>query len=608
MPVRNAALAAAVFAAAVVCAAPPANPPGAKKIPRAKLHPEVAAAFEGLTSPQRRSAERWLRSLTLREKAGQLIIIPFYGENPGARTRAYRAYRGSVRDLRVGGLVLVNRLEDGVVRYAEAAGVVAFVNRMQKIARVPLLVAGDFERGASMRVAAAVRFPHAMAYGAANDPAATRALGAATARESRALGVHWIFAPVADVNSNPDNPVINTRSFGEDPRLVSTHVRAFIEGAHSAKARPVLVTAKHFPGHGDTAADSHLELATIPASRPRLDQVELAPFRAAIAAGVDAVMTAHIAVPAVEKKTVPATVSAAVLTGLLREEMKFRGLVVTDAMDMQGLAARFAPGEAAVRALLAGADVLLMPPKPAEAARAVVAAVKEGRLAVERIDRSVARILAAKARVGLGRASLVNPREHQALLGAREAERQARAAAEAALTAVRIEGRAFPPADPARAAYFLLVERPGSGQGRQLAEEIARRAPEAKVLALDPSLNEEQADAAAAEVRSCDSLFLAAYSAGGSFSGESALPPGYRRLLAALEALGKPAVLAALGSPYLLRAFPGIPSQLAAFSTSPASESALARAIFSEIPVRGTLPVTIPGVAAAGAGIDVPPR
>src|SRR6185295_19022884 len=215
------------------------------------------------------------------------------------------------------------------------------------------------------------------------------------------LGVQWVFAPVADVNNNPQNPVINIRSYGENPDEVAEHVAAYIDGAHSDPKNPVLVTAKHFPGHGDTTIDSHLDLARLEASRDRISEVELKPFQAAIAHKVDSIMTAHMTVPAIDPSDIPATVSVRVLTGLLREDLGFQGLVITDAMEMAGLAKQFNTGEASVRAIEAGADVLLMPPDPGVAIRAVLAAVGRGRISRKRIDDSALRILEAKVRLGL---------------------------------------------------------------------------------------------------------------------------------------------------------------------------------------------------------------
>src|SRR6266851_5826622 len=372
----------------------------------AQPRPRVAAIPSPATD--RQIALRWLRAMTLREEVAQLIIMPFYGDSPGTQTRAYRQFAQAVRDLRIGGFVILNRVQNGTLRTADPYRMVAFVNRMQRLARIPLIVAGDFERGASMRVDNTTLFPHAMAFAAAGDPQATSYCGEITARDSRALGVQWVFFPVADVNSNPDNPIINIRSYGESPGDVSAHVRAFIEGARSDPKTRVLTTAKHFPGHGDTSVDSHLAMPSIQSDRAHLESIEFVPFRAAIEERVDSIMTAHIAVPAIDPSGLPATLSPAILTGVLRDDLKFQGLVVTDALEMAGVAKGYSSGETAVRALEAGADVLLMPPDPEAAIRAVVAAVRKGRLTAKRIDESVVRVLAAKQGLGLDRTKLVD--------------------------------------------------------------------------------------------------------------------------------------------------------------------------------------------------------
>jgi beta-N-acetylhexosaminidase len=377
----------AVWASLCILAALPgqllASP--ARKAPRPaeKLAPITASG----------QVRRWMRNMTLRDEIAQLVLIAFHGESPNSGSREYLRFLRLIRDVRVGGLILTNVSNGHTIQKAEPYALAAFLNRMQRLARIPLMVGGDFERGASMRVEGVTVFPHAMAFGAAGDPELSRFEGEVTAREARALGVDWVYYPVADVNNNPDNPIINIRSFGEDPQAVAAQVRAFIEGAHSDRRNYVLVTAKHFPGHGDTAVDSHLNLPSIAADRARLESVELVPFRAAIDAGVDAVMTAHIAVPALAPPELPATLSPAILTGLLRDELGFHGLVITDALEMGGIAKGFSTAEAAVRALEAGADTLLMPSDPEAAIRAVVAAVASGRLKRQRIRESVVKIL-----------------------------------------------------------------------------------------------------------------------------------------------------------------------------------------------------------------------
>jgi beta-N-acetylhexosaminidase len=256
------------------------------------------------------TVRNWMRGMSLHDKVAQLVMMPIYGEVTNTRSAAFRKYQHFVRDLHVGGVIVTGHILNGTVRNAEPFAMAALLNRLQKTSRVPLLVGADFERGTSMRVTSTTAWPYSMAFAAAKDLDGVKYEGAETAREARALGVNWLFAPVSDVNNNPDNPIINIRSYGEDPAEVSSFVQAFITGAHSDTRTPVLVTAKHFPGHGDTAQDSHIGLARLDADLPRIESVELVPFRAAIAAGVDAVMTAHLAVPALEPENEPAEARA----------------------------------------------------------------------------------------------------------------------------------------------------------------------------------------------------------------------------------------------------------------------------------------------------------
>ena len=508
-----------------------------------------------------------MRALSLREKIAQLVVAPFYGENPPSRSRAGRQFDRLVRKVRVGGLVIINLMPGGGIRPADPRDMAAFLNRMQRRAKIPLLVAGDFERGTSMRVTRSTRFPHAMAYGAAADYAATRFLGAETARQARALGVHWVLAPVADVNVNPDNPVINIRSFGEDPEEVSRHVKAFIEGA---RAETVLVTAKHFPGHGDTAVDSHLDLPRLDAGLERLQKVELAPFRAAIAAGVDCVMAAHIAVAALDPSGAPATVSRPILTNLLQEQLGFHGLVSTDAMDMRGLSKQFEPGEAAVRALEAGADILLMPPNPEVAIRAIEMAIRKKRLSRARIEQSVRKILSAKVRVGLAAKRTVDLNKAVSAMETPESQAQAQHVADRAVALIK--GRA-PLRDPSSACYTVL----GTGeQGEEFTRQVRSRAPQAIVTTGSaPSPN-------------CSQIVVAAFATSSRTS--AVIPPGF------IEQISKPFTIVALGNPSLLRDFNGAGNMLATFSTVPASETAAVKVLFGEIRPSGRAPVTIPGI------------
>ncbi len=549
---------------------------------------------------------RWMRTLTLREKVAQLIYIPFHGAAPNSRSREYRQFVKLVRDTRVGGLVLVNWNNGRLTQKAQPYTAGAFLNRMQRLARVPLMVAGDFERGASMRVDGTTVFPQAMAFGATGDPALTRFEGQVTAREARAVGVQWIFFPVADVNNNPDNPIINIRSFGEDPQQVAAHVTAFIEGAHSDPHNRVLTTAKHFPGHGDTAVDTHMNMAVINASRERMESVELAPFRAAIQAGVDSIMTAHIAVPALAPADVPATLSPAILTGLLRGAMGFKGIIVTDALEMGGIAKGYGSGEAAVLALEAGADALVMPPDPEAAVKAVVAAVESHRLTRARIDESVARLLAAKERTGLDRKRLVDLEAIGDQIAAPEDEERAQQIAERAVTLAKNDGNLIPLRAPAKTCFLTLAESRASSEGLEFAQEVHRREKSAQVFSLDASMPAPSLDAVVQKTAECESFTVAAFASVAAYRSDVGLGGEFPGMLDALFATGKPVILVALGNPYMVRSFPKAGAFLLTFSTVPLSETAAVKALFGAIPIRGHLPVSIPGVAKIGEGMELP--
>jgi len=542
-----------------------------------------------------------MKTLTLHDKIAQLIFIPFYGAAPNTATREYRKFVRLVRETHVGGLVLVNWSNGHVMQKAEPYALAAFINRMQRLAPIPLMVSGDFERGASMRVDNTTVFPHAMAFGATGDPSLARFEGEVTAREARALGVQWVFFPVADVNSNPDNPIINIRSFGENPQDVAKFVTAFIEGARSDPKTRVLTTAKHFPGHGDTSVDTHMNLATISAGPEQLRRVELVPFEAAIRAGVDSVMTAHIAVPALDAPDVPATTSRAIITGLLREQLGFKGIVVTDALEMGGIKS-YSAGDAAVKALEAGVDVLLMTPDPEAALRAVMAAVRSGRLSAKRIDESVERVLDAKVLTGLDRKRFVDVDAIADSVNSPEANRRAQEIADRAVTLVKNDRNLIPLAAPAKTCFVVLAESRSSTSGQAFQQELKRRMQSAQICMLDPTMPLPVIEPA------CENFVVMAFASVSAYAGEVALRGDYPTLIDQLVATGKPVALVAMGSPYLLRNFPKVSAYLATFSTVPPSEIAALKALLGEIPIHGRLPVTIPGSAKYGDGIQLPVR
>jgi len=576
---------------AILAAAPPSK----------KIDPKPASQVNPIV-------HKWMRSMTLRDEVAQLIIMPIYGEAMHTRSANYRKYQHFVRDLHVGGVIVTGHVTSGTTRNAEPYAMAALLNRMQKLARVPLLVAADFERGASMRVNSTTNWPYNMAFAAGKDLAGATYEGAETAREARAMGVNWIFAPVADVNNNPDNPIINIRSYGENPREVSNFVQAYIAGAHSDARNQVMVTAKHFPGHGDTATDSHLGLARLEADRKRIESVELEPFRASIAAGVDAIMTAHMAVPAFEPENVPATVSAKILTGLLRGQLDFHGIIVTDAMDMQGLASLYNTGESAVRSIEAGSDVLLMPRKAEDAINGVLAAIESGRLTRQRIDDSVIKVLSAKVKLGLGQGQrkLVNLEGIGDTVGSPEADERAQMVADRAVTLVKDQKDQLPLRHPESTCLIAMTEGRRGQQGIRLVEEVRKRAPKMPVSVLDPAMSKADFDEVTRTSADCSQIVVAAYVTVSAYRGNVAMAGDYPDFLNGLIAGKVPVTLAALGNPYLVRSFPNAVAYMTTYSPTPTSEAALVKALFGEIAITGHLPVTIPGIAKYGDGLQIP--
>jgi beta-N-acetylhexosaminidase len=547
------------------------------------------AAKSTLPAPVRAA----LASMSLEEEAAQLIVAPFYGENPHHTTKIWREIDGWVHGRHIGGLILLNRVQQGIVNNAEPFETAAFLNRIQRRSKLPLIIGGDFERGASMRLKSTTRFPHLMAFGAADDLGATRALGLATARESRALGFHWIFAPDADVNNNPANPIINTRSFGEQPQRVAEHVKAFIDGAHSLPGHPVLVTVKHFPGHGDTATDSHIGLARIDASRERMDQVEFVPFRAAIAQGVDAVMSAHLHVPALEPEEIPGTVSKKIMTDLLRTEFGFQGLITTDAMDMQGLTKMFSPAEAAVRSVEAGVDVLLVPASVDQSIDGLVRAVRSGRLSRERLRASVTRILMAKYKLGLFTKRLVDLENISEATADPEHESLSRNVAARALSVLRSDSALLPLPDPAQACVYVLAENRFSSQGQAMLASWQARVPKGRIVRLDPQTSSADIDAHLAQTGNCASLVVAAFVNVAAYRGDVALRGEFPRFVRSIFSSSTPSLLVSLGSPYLARSFPEARNVLTTFSSAPSAEEAAIRALLGEVKATAKPPVTI---------------
>jgi len=559
-----------------------------------------------LSAVERQWVNRAMRRMTADEKIGQLLFTTFHGVFTSTESAEYQKLLHEVTDLHVGGFIVVTRITQLGIEKSQTYPTAVLANQLQAKSKLPLLVGADFERGSAMRLDEGTSFPTQMAIAAGGDPRDAYTMGKITAIEARQAGVQWIYAPVADVNNNPGNPIINTRSFGEDPARVSDFVTQYIRGVQENGG---LATAKHFPGHGDTAADSHIDLPVIRADRQRLNSLELVPFRSAISAGVGSIMTGHLNVPALEPDTdTPATLSSHILTDLLRSDLHFQGLVVTDAMDMGGIAVRFAPGEAAVRAILAGADCLLMPPVPDAAFLALQHAVKSGRISRERLDASVRRVLEAKARLGLNKARVVDLNAVNSKFGEPPWQAQAQQISDRGITLLRDTPRRLPldATKPSRALFVALYADPEPVPGEDLERELRRRFDSVITLRADTRFR-NAANLKLPSLDSYDVAILALFVRVSDRKGNVDVPEEQAALAEQLYTSGKPVVTIAFGSPYLIERFPHGETWLGAFGISDVAQISMARALFGEIPIQGHLPVTIPGISLkAGFGVEVP--
>jgi len=544
--------------------------------------------------------------MTLEEKVGQLLFTTYHGSFTSTDSPAYAQMVHDIEQLHVGGFINVTQGSPLGFLKSQAYPTAVLSNQLQAKSKLPLLIGADFERGTAMRLDEGTSFPTAMALAAAGNPKDAYTMGKITALEARAAGIQWIYAPDADINSNPGNPIINTRSFGEDPQRVAEFVTEFVRGVQENGG---LATAKHFPGHGDTISDSHIDLPVVNADRERLDRLELVPFRAAIAAGVGSIMTGHLNVPALEPDpNTPATLSSRVLTDLLRKQLAFEGLVVTDAMDMGGITVRYAPGDAAVRAFLAGADALLMPPVPDAAYEALLAAVKSGRISQDRLDASVRRILKAKDRLGLQNNRLVEVPSLNRNFGRATWQAESQEISDRGITLLRDTVRRLPldGTKPARALLVCLYADPEPYPGEDLERELRKRFDSLVTLRADTKFAKAE-NLKLPSPDSYDIAILALFVRVSDRKGDVDVPADQFPLIQQIYGNGKPVISVGLGSPYLIERFPQAQTWLSVFGISDVAQVSAARAIFGEIPIRGRLPVSIPGVdLKAGFGLQVP--
>ncbi len=538
---------------------------------------------------------RLLENMSLEEKIGQLFFISAEGEFYSEDDARYRDLLSRIREYGVGGVIFFR---------GDIYGQAILTNRLQSVSEIPLWITQDMEYGAAMRVSGTTRIVPAMGVAATGNPDYAFWAGKITAREAKALGVHQVYAPVLDVNNNPDNPVINVRSFGGDPEEVARFGNRFIEGVQSEN---MLATGKHFPGHGDTDVDSHISLPVIPFGYERLDSLELVPFRSAIQNGLGSIMSAHIAFPELgENPQLPATMDGRILSGILRDSLGFDGLVVTDGLEMSGIASHYSPGEAVVRSLKAGADVMLLSPDMITAVNEVKRAVERGELSEQRIDHSVRKLLELKNRRGLfGRGEVdldelsrrIHTLEHRLVAG--EISRRS-------LTLVKNEGDILPirAAEYPRVTVISVADdesgRTGSGLGRLFGQYH----PNVDFHVLDQRSGSEEKREILQDAREADLVVI------GSFiyvrSGQPVQLDDDQLDFLRQVTSSRPSALIAFGNPYVVRDLPETDVQMMAWSASGDQVESVVPALFGGSRIDGRLPMEIPGMYESGYGLTLP--
>src|ERR1700722_8055443 len=570
-------------------------------------------------------AEKTLRKLTLEEEIGQVFMIWCRASFLNVENPEYLELLNAMQKYHVGSFAMTVHVDGPYLLRSEPYEAAELLNRLQKESKLPLLFAADFERGVSMRLMGTTVFPHAMAFGGDGKVEDAEAFGRISAEEARAIGIHWNFFPAADVTTNPANPIINARSFGEDPKQVGDLVAAYIKGAHEGG---MLTTVKHFPGHGDTATDSHLGVASVNVDRAHLDSIELPPFRQAIAAGVDSVMVAHVTVPALDSDpNHVATISPSIVSDLLQQQLGFKGLIVTDALDMAGLTHLFANdiGREAVEAFKAGNDLLIIPPDLGASYISMLKAVRSGEISRQRLDHSVLKILKIKAALGLNDARLVDMSAIAKVVAKPSNLAFGQQVADDAVTLVRDNGKVLPlkskgtakgglpyttkEATGNQVVAVLFSDDGRTDSGHAFAREFRARIPDAHIIYVDPRIAAGMSDEVLKAVDEAQSVVAAVYvvPTGGKIDNSVAMADASGVLLQQLlNHAGEKAAVIAMGNPYLAADFPQIGTYMCTFSDATVSETAAVKALFGEIMIHGHLPVSIPNVAARGTGIERP--
>lgn len=590
----------------------------------AKTGPDIRSYSAKPSKDALKWADKELGRMSLEQKIGQLISVGVNATFLNQDSDAFRALKRQVEENHIGGIILFR----GPVYES-----VVLMNRMQQLAKYPLLISADLEAGSGMRFDDTINFPWNMAVGATGNPEFARRQGEVTAREARAMGVQQVYAPVVDVNNNAANPVINVRSYGEDPAEVARFAVAFTEGAQKGG---VIATAKHFPGHGDTAVDSHRGLPEINVGRDRLNTIELVPFKATIDAGIGSIMVAHVGLPQIdptavkplprnskirpidtdeageiiaESASIPATVSP-VIGRLLKNDLKFDGIVVTDALSMSGLTIYFNQDEASVRALEAGADMLLKPADNDAAFRGVRDAVRSGRLTEKRIEESARKLLAAKYDLGLVNQRITSLDAIDRLVSRPDAGLLAREIAEHSVTLVRNDENLVPMTKlKTDARIFNLAITNGDDRvliANPFASAMDRGGRKVQTLVLDDRSSEADVQKALELAKGANQVVVSLYGRVRTGQARSVgLPEPGAKALNALISSKAPLIGISFGNPYLLQSFPELRTYMVVYGDMPSLQQAAARALLGKIDITGKLPISLPGLYPRGTGIQL---
>ncbi|MGB9663734.1 MAG: glycoside hydrolase family 3 N-terminal domain-containing protein [Ignavibacteria bacterium] len=542
--------------------------------------------------------EETLSKMTLEEKAGQLVFPNVYGTYMSEDSPEYQRIKSLVEEKKVGGLIFFS---------SELYEQAILTNKMQSLAKIPLLIAADYEHGVSMRIDGATASPNTMAIGAADDEKLTYELGKITALEARAIGVHQNYAPVADVNNNSYNPIINIRSYGETPELVAKHSNAFLKGLQE---NGMIATSKHFPGHGNTNIDSHLDLPVITSSIDELNKIELYPFKENIKAGVMSIMVGHLAVPSIEGDSgVPASLSQKIITDLLKNQLGFNGLIVTDALNMHGITNYYSTAKATIEAIKAGNDCVLFPEDPVEAIDAIISAVKKGIIEESRLDASVRKILKLKKWLGLDKNRFVDVDKISSIVGKKEHLKVAIDISRKSITLLKNENNLLPLSQNPKIKYahISIIDSKNENDGEYFRRLIRERIPQVQSKKILLNSNEEDYHDVLRKCNESDVVILSIYLKVRSYQGTIWLIEKQSKLVNLILSLQKPVVMISHGNPYLLSEFPQVDAYLNNYGDTKFSEQAVAEALFGEIDIQGKSPVSIPNAEIKiGSGLKIP--